>query len=693
MERMSIDDMKRVELEIMDELDRICRAQGITYFLAYGSLLGAVRHGGFIPWDDDMDVVMLREDYERFITGFEDWKSQDRFALASYRDGKSIYPFVKMTDATTRVLENFVAKDTATGVWVDIFPLDDVDGESAGAFRRNGRLSLVRNFIVADPSVGSSGFVKLAKRVVCPFARHLDAVSYARRIDENACAACAGRASDTVADIVGEGRPDRVFPKKLFEPIEMKFEGRSYLAPAGYERFLEIQYGDWRTPPPHERPRSACVRGVSPMISDEERGEVPPPLSTKANMLWNSIGSMTYLACQWLVTIFVVRLSSGYDDAGLLSLAMSVVGIFSTFANYKMGTYQISDIRHENTLGEYFGFRCLTLGLAFIACMAYAFFTCAPHTLLTIALFYLYKGVGLLIDILHGADQQHRRMDYIGKSFIAQGVLSLGAFVTAFWLARDLNIAILAMTAAALSVFFAYDLPRASQFERVSIRLSREKALYFLKTSLPAVIASLAASAIFTVPKQYLAALSGEAALGIYASVAAPALVIQMGAMYLYGPLLDVFPKHYFEGDKKGFVTLMLKTVVGIVAVAVACAIILEFIGSWVLQLLFGQSIAPYVYLLQPILLSTVATAFLWFFGDVLITLRDFRANFLGNVASLVAVIPLTFFCVNTWGMNGVSFAGAGACLIGVLLLLTFLVRAVERCPAPRDTGGGGDRV
>ena len=53
-------------------------------------------------------------------------------------------------------------------------------------------------------------------------------------------------------------------------------------------------------------------------------------------MIWNSIGSMTYLACQWFTTIFVVRLSSGYDDAGLLSLAMSVVGIFGTFANYKM---------------------------------------------------------------------------------------------------------------------------------------------------------------------------------------------------------------------------------------------------------------------------------------------------------------------------------------------------------------------
>ena len=78
MERLTIDDMKEIQLELMDELDRVCREQGITYFLAYGSLLGAVRHGGFIPWDDDMDVVMLRADYERLIAGFDEWKSSDR---------------------------------------------------------------------------------------------------------------------------------------------------------------------------------------------------------------------------------------------------------------------------------------------------------------------------------------------------------------------------------------------------------------------------------------------------------------------------------------------------------------------------------------------------------------------------------------------------------------------------------------
>ena len=116
----------------------------------------------------------------------------------------------------------------------------------------------------------------------------------------------------------------------------------------------------------------------------------------------------------------------------------------------------------------------------------------------------------------------------------------------------------------------------------------------------------------------------------------------------------------------------------------VACAIVLEFVGEWVLCLLFGGDIAPYVYLLQPIIVSTAATAFLWFFGDLLITLRRFWANFAGNVTAFLAVVPLSFVCVNTWDMNGVSFAGAGACMLGVFVLFCFLVQTVRRGPGFR---------
>lgn len=420
-------------------------------------------------------------------------------------------------------------------------------------------------------------------------------------------------------------------------------------------------------------------------------GQVAEPLSLKQNMLWNSTGSLFYLVCQWLITVLVVRLSSGFDSAGLLSLATSVVGTFGTFANYKIGTYQISDIHHENSLAEYLAFRCITLGIAFGACLVYSFFTCPLYSIVTIVLYYAYKGVGLLIDILHGTDQQHRRMDYTGKSFILQGLLSISSFVVVFCLTQNLNAAIVAMTVLVLGVLFIYDCPRAGQFEPLGLSINRRKVFHLLRTSLPAVIASVAASAIFTIPKQYLLSTSGDAALGIYSSIAAPALIVQMGAQYLYGPLLDIFPKRFFDGRMSEFRHLLIRTAFSIIGVAIVCSAGVFFIGEPLLILVFGESIRPHVYLLQPVLLSTTLTAFLWFFGDLLITVRDFRANFIGNVLALVAVVPLSIVCVNLWGMNGVSFAGAGACLVGVAFLGVSLFRDATRQVASKHVSGGDD--
>lgn len=398
-----------------------------------------------------------------------------------------------------------------------------------------------------------------------------------------------------------------------------------------------------------------------------------PPLSMRANMLWNSAGSLTYLACQWLVTVLIVRLSDGYNAAGMLSLAMSVVGTFGTFANYKMGVYQISDIKHENTTSEYLGFRLITLAGSFIACIIYSLVTCPLDSLVTIALYFIFKAVGLVIDILHGLDQLNRRMDFIGKSFILQGVATLVAFVAVFWLTQNLDAAIAAMTVATLAVLFIYDLPQARSFEAFNVGVSPSKTVYLLRRSFSAVLASLACSAIFTVPKQFLVTMMNDAALGIYSSVAAPALVVQMGATYLYAPLLDVFSRHYVEKNKTQFFHLLWRTVLGVLAIGAFCLVAAGLIGEWGLCLLFGESIRPYAYLLQPVVVASVATAFLWFFGDLLVSLRSFKGYFIGNVAALVTVLPLSVFCINVWGMNGVSFAGTAACILGSAIMAGFL--------------------
>lgn len=399
------------------------------------------------------------------------------------------------------------------------------------------------------------------------------------------------------------------------------------------------------------------------------------PLSLKKNMFWNSLGSMFYLGCQWLITVLVVRLSTGFDAAGLFSLATSVVNTFCTFANYKIGTYQVSDINREYSFSEYMGFRLLTLTLAFVACLVYASLTCPVYSISTVAIYYVYKAVGLVIDILHGENQLNRRMDYIGKSFILQGAASVWAFIILFSTTQNLNAAIAGMTLAVILVLLFFDRIKTAQFQDFRAHIEKYKALNLLKTSLPAVIASVAASALFTIPKQYLLSVSGDAALGIYSSIAAPALIVQMGAQYLYVPLLDIFPKKYFNEGRKAFDNLLVRTVISILFVAALCCIALLFLGKPLLVLVFGDTIEPYVYLLQPVLISTIMTAFLWFFSDLLITIRDFKANLIGNLIAFISVIPLSVFCIDNWGMNGVSIAGAVSCGLGVCYLFYALKR------------------
>ena len=270
MRELTVDEMKAIELEIACEIDRVCRACGIGYFLGYGSMLGAVRHGGFIPWDDDMDVVMMRDDYERFFEAFPREAGDGRFRIASYRDGTAPNAFLKVVDATTKVEERYSEDRYGSGVWVDIFPYDAVSPSDDAAFRRASRAAALRYLIVTDPATGATPAVRLAKRVVCPALKRLDPFAAARRIDEIARAsdeaekarrAAAGDAAGepVVADLVSDADLRGRYPARLFEPVEAEFEGRRFFIPSGYDEILTKKYGDWRTPPPtSQRETHAC---------------------------------------------------------------------------------------------------------------------------------------------------------------------------------------------------------------------------------------------------------------------------------------------------------------------------------------------------------------------------------------------------------------------------------------------------
>ena len=392
-------------------------------------------------------------------------------------------------------------------------------------------------------------------------------------------------------------------------------------------------------------------------------------LSIKQNMLWNSFGSLVNLGCQWLMTVIVVRLANGYEAAGVFSLAVSVYGIFGVVAQYRMYTYQVSDVQNENAVGEYLAFRLVTNAASLVLCMLYAVVTCAPDTWFAIFLYGLYRAVALMVDVFHACDQRHHRMDLIGQSLALQGIISLIMFIVVFYVTGNLELSIAVMAIAAAVVGLAFDFPRTRRLEKISFGISRQKAVYLVVTCFPIVIAGVIASATPTVPRQYLALAMGADALGVYASVAAPVAIIQMGASYVYNPLLGYFSERFFKKDRKGFVSLFLKSAALIALIGVVCSLLLAVLGESLLVFVFGESIRPFAYLLLPLVGLAVLTGYLWFLNDLLISFRNFKGTFIGCIVSFAVALVIMVPMVSTFGMNGVTFAGLVSTLAGIVAM------------------------
>ena len=403
------------------------------------------------------------------------------------------------------------------------------------------------------------------------------------------------------------------------------------------------------------------------------------PLSLQKNIIWNSVGSLIFLFCQWLTTIFVVRLSTGFDAAGILALAMSVSNLFAPFAIYKMKTLQISDVKDEYSSQQYSAFRLVTIAIAFAGCLVYSLVTTTPINWLPIVLYLLFRALDVYIDVFYAIEQRHMRMDYIGISLTARGVFSLLFFCGLLWLTKSLDWAIIGMIVATLPIAVFYDASHARRFESITPRISSKDVRSMLKRCLPAVLSGLMCSALLTIPRQYLSWSAGATALGIYASVATPAVIIQAGATYIYNPILGVLTSDFIEDRLASMRALLLKTLLGILGFSALCAIAFLFLGDWFLTWVFGAQIHDYVYLLQPVIACTALTALLWFFSDLLISFRNFWGAFYGNLIALLFTIPAMIFFINRWDMNGVSFAGIASCVVGLAYVSISLKRTIAR--------------
>lgn len=429
-----------------------------------------------------------------------------------------------------------------------------------------------------------------------------------------------------------------------------------------------------------DKPNDSAGDAMTPggAVPDQTKAatvDVPQKLSLRANMMWSSVGSLTRLGCNYLVSsVLVVRLAAGFDAAGLLALAMAIANLVNPIADFRLRTVQVTDVTGERSSREYVGLRSVLSFVAFLVGVVYSVATTSYDALPVISLYLVYSLATNFIEVFHAIDQKHLRLDFAGKSYMMQGVGSLLGFVAGLWFFDSLLLAVALMTAVVILVGVVYDAPRARVFEPIRPRLRVGRAVKTLVSLAPLVVAQIAATSVLTVPRQMLAATDGADALGIYQAVASLAVIVQMGATYVYSPLMGVFAER-FHTNKRSALALLWKTIGGILVIAAACALALTFAGEPVLTLLFGEKIRGNTHLLLPAVLCTVITAFSWFLNDLLLSVRDYLASFVGNVVACVVALALARPFVSWFNMNGVSWVGVVAYASGVLVLAVFLAR------------------
>lgn len=248
MKAISPEELQQVQLQVLDYIDEVCQKNGLKYFLDCGTLLGAVRHKGFIPWDDDIDLIMPRADYERL---YEIMKDDERYRFVCHKNDENyILTFGKVYDTRT-VIKEKVVDEVNYGVFVDITPFDHLPDNKVIRFLYQTRMRnlclLYRYKALKYEPKGLKG------RIMKTLSNCRSIRSYILKIDKLA-QKYNQKKTKFVWTTVFTYLPYAAIEQEVYEKsVPLQFEDRTYPAPQGYERRLRLAYGNYMELPPKEK--------------------------------------------------------------------------------------------------------------------------------------------------------------------------------------------------------------------------------------------------------------------------------------------------------------------------------------------------------------------------------------------------------------------------------------------------------
>lgn len=254
--------LQKIQLMILKDVDKVCKENGIKYYLVGGTLLGAVRHKGFIPWDDDLDIAMYREDYVKFKALMSEFDSEKYFIQNFDTDNNYIRYITKVRLNGTKQVERQVdSTEIHHGIYIDVFPLDRVDKKNGVDLKLRGKLlKYLYLFKVAYINNPKSNDRKI-KKIIKKYLQLLSKLIPPRLINNMYDYLCTKtnkkNCKYTTSFASGYGWKKQLFPNEYYgDGLFLEFEGNFFRVPERYDLILESLFGNYMELPPVSRRNS-----------------------------------------------------------------------------------------------------------------------------------------------------------------------------------------------------------------------------------------------------------------------------------------------------------------------------------------------------------------------------------------------------------------------------------------------------
>ena len=256
MNKLSLTEIQQLSYELLVELDTICKENHIPYVLGGGSLLGAVRHKGFIPWDDDIDIMLLREDYDRLINLDADRIKRGR-RIISRKDHSLARHYGRYIRMDYKKSSEFFLEEDCPWIGVDIFPIDFAPKDDRIFARQVRKIAFYRKIMllsITKKNTGKTKYIAMLKNMIRPFAKLYGTYRAIDKITKISCLFNNSNEKEFVAGYSGMyGLKERWKYNDYIPQIHLKFEDAEFPAPKNYDIYLKNLYGNYMEIPPESK--------------------------------------------------------------------------------------------------------------------------------------------------------------------------------------------------------------------------------------------------------------------------------------------------------------------------------------------------------------------------------------------------------------------------------------------------------